>query len=1035
MIASKTGSWAKWVLTATFLPVALAFAFPSTLSGQGGVDIRISVPEPSASVVPAGAKLWVGYRSENLTELPHSNSIFFKLSIYLSNDAQISTDDSRLGSSRTGLAFLQSFSGRVIIEIPGDTAPGTYFLGMCATEIQSPDINPSNNCTNPGASIEIVDADAAELEILYGGIRFGSTKTNPGETLETILKVQNHGTVSAGSFAVEMIWRRILRGHPGDREPKLQSLAKVDGGIAPGEFVYADIAVAIPDDATPGQYALTFCIDSANEIPERDETNNCRRSPYDIVIDGPHDFRITEFDAHSPSGYSPWTITFSYTLVNNPHAPDYPLPKISAFYSLDPVIGPDDPEFDTFAERVQPYFWDHFDPVFSLSPYNLYFPSSIAPGLYYFGVCVDWLNFIEEENEENNCSPTVPFTVPALPIAPPSRGLEIEAWGMGRVREAGETVNVWAIVRNNASYVLPPVRLGGYIQHGWGGCPGDAGTRIHRPPPYYEPDFTLESSEELPPHAVQKITGSFVVPERPSGGRYLFSSMSLCGGTVSVRNAATDYRAAWLVFVIKNKMPVPPDLSAGLGFERLYYESYSNKGLIVRGVPFEMTVTTSNNTQGLISTPTTTSVRLSTDATIDASDLELYRTIVSSVWPDQDRAKTIVYTLPDNVGPGEYFIGACPDFYDELEETVEIGCGTGVFPQPVTVIDPPPALIDLAVTDVRVDSSAAGYGEPITLGFSLMNRGTQAAAPHDYNHLNELKGFGQLQVSILWAETSSIDTTGTFEGRGYGVKTTGTLGAGESRAFTVSLPAPNNFMTGLHFLGVCVLVAEFEFNWHNNCEDVAVWLEAPLRFDFQVADYTVQFPDTPSVPTEVSFRAVESEGYVPRGRHLYATVLWSADRRIDEDDQVVGATRLGGLGREPDFVTGPMLVDLPEQAWRGGSYIAICLNHGLYRRFVEMDEENNCATIPVPIDGETAPGVSELAFNLAGGGASSWLSSSDSGSLVSGYARIQPEGGSTTPFGVAIFGYRENGILISEAGVPATRLISGGRIYAEVGGP
>ena len=84
----------------------------------------------------------------------------------------------------------------------------------------------------------------------------------------------------------------------------------------------------------------------------------------------------------------------------------------------------------------------------------------------------------------------------------------------------------------------------------------------------------------------------------------------------------------------------------------------------------------------------------------------------------------------------------------------------------MTVIDPPPEFINLAVSDVRVDSNAAGAGESITLGFSLMNRGTQTAAPHDYNHLNELKGFGKLQVSILWAETSSIDTTGTFEGEG-----------------------------------------------------------------------------------------------------------------------------------------------------------------------------------------------------------------------------------------------------------------------------
>ena len=51
------------------------------------------------------------------------------------------------------------------------------------------------------------------------------------------------------------------------------------------------------------------------------------------------------------------------------------------------------------------------------------------------------------------------------------------------------------------------------------------------------------------------------------------------------------------------------------------------------------------------------------------------------------------------------------------------------------------------------------------------------------------------------------------------------------------------------------------------------------------------------------------------------------------------------------------------------------------------------------------------------------------------YAAIQPDAGRTTPAGLAIFGFRENGILVTEAGVPASPLIQGGRIYAEVNGP
>ena len=49
-----------------------------------------------------------------------------------------------------------------------------------------------------------------------------------------------------------------------------------------------------------------------------------------------------------------------------------------------------------------------------------------------------------------------------------------------------------------------------------------------------------------------------------------------------------------------------------------------------------------------------------------------------------------------------------------------------------------------------------------------------------------------------------------------------------------------------------------------------------------------------------------------------------------------------------------------------------------------------------------------------------------------GYGRIRAEAGSTTPSGIAIFGFRQGGVLIAEAGVPATEAVQEGRIFAEV---
>jgi len=68
------------------------------------------------------------------------------------------------------------------------------------------------------------------------------------------------------------------------------------------------------------------------------------------------------------------------------------------------------------------------------------------------------------------------------------------------------------------------------------------------------------------------------------------------------------------------------------------------------------------------------------------------------------------------------------------------------------------------------------------------------------------------------------------------------------------------------------------------------------------------------------------------------------------------------------------------------------------------------------------------------GGFSATTDGSGNGPVV-GYATVSPDSGNTTPYGVAIFGYRVSNVLVSEAGVPASPVLQNGRIYAEVSGP
>jgi hypothetical protein len=76
--------------------------------------------------------------------------------------------------------------------------------------------------------------------------------------------------------------------------------------------------------------------------------------------------------------------------------------------------------------------------------------------------------------------------------------------------------------------------------------------------------------------------------------------------------------------------------------------------------------------------------------------------------------------------------------------------------------------------------------------------------------------------------------------------------------------------------------------------------------------------------------------------------------------------------------------------------------------------------------------LSTHAYTIVDRGGSSVITNGSGTTAQSGYARIQPNAGATTPAGVAIFGYRPSNVLLSETSVPATARVTAATIYAEV---
>ena len=76
------------------------------------------------------------------------------------------------------------------------------------------------------------------------------------------------------------------------------------------------------------------------------------------------------------------------------------------------------------------------------------------------------------------------------------------------------------------------------------------------------------------------------------------------------------------------------------------------------------------------------------------------------------------------------------------------------------------------------------------------------------------------------------------------------------------------------------------------------------------------------------------------------------------------------------------------------------------------------------------PSVNTLPFSMTSRSTNSIVTQGGSANTQVGYARIAEASG-TAPSGLAIFSYRQNGVLVSEAAVSASNVLTQGRMYAE----
>jgi hypothetical protein len=124
----------------------------------------------------------------------------------------------------------------------------------------------------------------------------------------------------------------------------------------------------------------------------------------------------------------------------------------------------------------------------------------------------------------------------------------------------------------------------------------------------------------------------------------------------------------------------------------------------------------------------------------------------------------------------------------------------------------------------------------------------------------------------------------------------------------------------------------------------------------------------------------------------------------------------------------------------GGGTVSLNINttsavaNAVYPLIITGTSGSLTHSTPVSLTVNPPLGNSAEPFSMSNLGSTS-AATNGSGNLSIGYATIQPAAGGTTPAGVEIFSFRPQNVLVSETGVPASPLITAGRIYAETTGP
>ncbi|WP_354233461.1 CARDB domain-containing protein [Bradyrhizobium sp. I1.8.5] len=604
----------------------------------------------SQSSVPAGGNATVDAYNMNLGDAVAGPSV---AGIYLSTDATITTSDTLLATVSTSMTLATvSQPGyydhqTILVALPGNLAPGTYYIGGIGDYNNQLSERDETNNTYNAVQITVTAPGHPDL-IEY--VAVDKTTVAAGSSLTIDAYNMNIGNAVAGPTTAAIYISTDATITTSDTLLTTLTTSSTLATVSlPGYYDQKTVSVTLPGNLAPGTYYIGGISDYNNQLTESNETNNTYNA-VQVTVTAPAQPDLSEYVAVNKTsvlaGDSLTVDAYNMNLGNAVAGPT----TAAIYLSTDATITTSDTLLttlttgSTLATVSQPGYYD-------LHTVTLTVPGNLAPGTYYVGGISDYNNHLTESNETNNTYNAVQVTVSA-PAQPDLS--EYVAVNKTTVL-AGDSLTVDAYNMNLGNAVAGPTTAAIYVSTDATITTGD--TLL----------TTLTTSSTLAtvsqPGYYDLHTVTVTLPGNLAPGTYYVGGISDYNNHLTESNETNNTYNAVQVTV---SAPAQPDLSEYVAV---------NKTTVLAGD--SLTVDAYNmNLGNAVAGPTTAAIYVSTDATITTGDTLLTTLTTSSTLatvsqPGYYDLHTVTVTLPGNLAPGTYYVGGISDYNNHLTESNE----------------------------------------------------------------------------------------------------------------------------------------------------------------------------------------------------------------------------------------------------------------------------------------------------------------------------------------------------------------------------